>query len=92
MTGRRRDKGKPIGVIATTQNSYAHFQWRLRKSSKPGHQIHAVAVYLQAVVTRADPSAAARIAAEVVADWLTKAHRIEEVTVADARTRRERER
>jgi hypothetical protein len=91
VTGRRKRSGKPLSAVHTAQNSWAHFQHRLMRSSSRGWRAHAVTDYFRSVLLRADPGAAALSEEAVFHAVLTEAQRLEQANLALARRRRERD-
>lgn len=89
MTGRRRDRGKPIGAVASAQRRRAHYESLLARADDPCLLVAYAVDYLRAVLRHAHDEHAIHSAAAVAARLVDEAQRLQAATVAAARGQRE---
>lgn len=90
MTGRRRPKGKPVGVVASAQRRHAHFESLLADADDPRLLVAVAVDYLRAALTHTHHEVAKHSAHDIAERLITEAQRLQAATVAAAKGRERR--
>lgn len=95
MTGRRKAAGKPLAAEASARRRAAAYEDAAGRANRPTLRVSAAANYLMGALARIEQPTADEVAAQVVAELVAQARRLDAAAVDAAKraaSRREEQR